>query len=123
MDTAVFGTRFWLWSLIQHEVNILQLNRVSSLIPYLPIFHFLTSPTVPHFYSSLLQCKLTVLYLLASMLYYFQAKTLFDHNETYAHISLSPTRTILAPSDDAFFNFYLNQIFFARTSLVHNCCS
>ena len=74
MGTAIFGTRCWTWNLLHHGLRILQIHNFSPLILYLPIFHFLSSPTAPHFYSSLFRCKLTVLYLLASMLYYFQYK-------------------------------------------------
>ena len=122
IGTAVFGTMFWPWTLLNLGVSRLQIHRVSPLLPYLPIFHFFTYTTAPHFYSSLLRCKITVVYFIASVLYYVQSKTLFDQNETHAPISLSPTGTIPEPSDDAVF-YYLNQILFASKFMVHNCCS
>ena len=39
------------------------------------------------------------------MLSYVQSKALLDYNETYAPISLSPTQTMAAPSDDSFLKF------------------
>ena len=39
------------------------------------------------------------------MLYDIQSKTLFEYNEKYAPISLSPTRTIPAPSENVVFKF------------------
>ena len=107
MGTEVFGTRFWMWPLLNHEVRRLQTQNVSPLLPYLHIFPLLTAPTTPHFYSNLLQCNITVLYLLSSMLYYVQSKTLFEENETYAPISFSPTRTMPEPSDDAVFSIQI----------------
>ena len=103
MGTAVFVSRCWPWPLLNHGVRRLNIQHVSPLLPYLPILRLLTSPTEPHFYSTLLWCNIFVLYLLASMLYFVQSKTLFEQNETYATFSLSPTRTIPAPSDYAVF--------------------
>ena len=48
MGTAAFVTRFWPWPLLHHGVRRLQLQHVSPLLPYLPIFHFLPSLTEPH---------------------------------------------------------------------------
>ena len=61
MGTALFGTMFWPWPLLHNGVSILQLHHVSPLPTYLPIFHFIPSPTAPNFYSILLWYKLTVL--------------------------------------------------------------
>ena len=102
MGTAVFVTRCYPWPLLRHGVRILHLHNVFSILPYLPNFHFLPSPTEPHFYSILLWCKFTVLYLLAYMLYYVLSKTLFKQNKTYSPISFSPTQTMPDHSDDGF---------------------
>ena len=107
MGTVLFLTRCWTWTLVHHWVRRFQIQNVSPVLPYLPNSHLLTSPTVLHFYSSLPWCDITLLCLLASMLYDVQCKTLFEYNETYAPISLSQTRNIPAPSDNVFSFFFL----------------
>ena len=105
MGTAVFVTRWWTWPLFHNGIRRLQIQNVSPLPPYQPNFHLLTSPTDPHFYYILIWCNLTVLYLLAFMLYYVQYKTLFELNDTYAPIYLPPTQTMPAPSEMQFLSF------------------
>ena len=77
MGTVVFRNRFWSWPLPNKGVRILQPHRVSTILPFLTNLHLLLYTTATQFYSSLLWCKLDLLYLLASMLYIFQSKTLF----------------------------------------------
>ena len=78
MGNSVFGIKCWSWNLLHHGVRILHIQHVSPLLPYLPILHLIPSPTVPYFKSSLIQCKLTVLYLLDYTLHCVQSKTLFE---------------------------------------------
>ena len=102
MVNALFGTRCWSWTLLHSGVSRQQILRLSPLLPYITISPFLPYPTAPHFYSRLLQCNITALYLLDSMLYYVQSKTLFEYNKTYAPIYLPSIQIMMRPTDDAF---------------------
>ena len=63
---------------LHHGLGILHLQNVSPILTYLHNFHFLPSPTVPHFYSRLIQYNSTIVYLLDSMLYYVLSKINFS---------------------------------------------
>ena len=89
MGTPVFGTRCWSWPLLRHVLSRLQIQHVYPLLPYLPIFHFLTYPTATHFYSNLLWCKLTFLYLLILCYIMFNLKLYAGRTR---HMHLFPCR-------------------------------
>ena len=87
MGNEVFVTRWWPWPLIHHGLRIIQMQHASTLLPYLHIVHFLPTPIVPHFYSSLLWWKLTVLYLLA---YVYIMSNLILYLSRTRHMHLFP---------------------------------
>ena len=91
-----------------------------------PLTTYFPLPYFPYCAALLLYLPLVQAHCFVPAWFYvilFTIKKILEQNDMYVNISLSPTQTMLEPSDDEFLIFHLNWIIFYRTFMVHSCCS